>query len=388
MAIPLAYNLRNLAVRKGTTLMTALGITLTVSVLLSVLALVGGLRTAFQATGHPLQILVMRKGSTAELTSVVSRTAFQDLKYKPGIARLPDGEPMASLEMITIVNIPSRDSPDGMNVNLRGLMPIGWKLREDLRLAAGRYMETGRRELVVGRSISEACPEAHIGGRLRFGRGEWTVVGIVDGGRSTLNSEVFADLNQASSDWNRSDFLSSVLVRAVDPVSLEALRNSLQADRVSNLVAVRERQYYDDQAVSALPVQFMGAIVAIIMAIGSSFAAMNTMYAAVSRRSPEIAVLRVLGFSRAGILCSFLLESLLISLLGGVLGCLLVLPLNNLSTNIGSFVTYAQIAFQFHISPAAMLTGVLFALVMGTAGGLAPARSASRKEILTAFREL
>ncbi|MBI4877769.1 MAG: ABC transporter permease [Acidobacteria bacterium] len=387
MAIPIAYNLRNLAVRKTTTLMTALGVALTVAVLVGVLALVEGLRTSFVATGHPLNVLVMRKGSTAELTSNFNRTSYQDLRGISGIARNAAGEMMASLEMVTVILLDQEANSGTINVTLRGVTPAGLEMREVLRLAQGHMFRPGQREVVAGKSIAERYPEARLGRKLRFGRGEWEVVGVMDGGRSAYNSEIFADLNQVSSDYNRSEVLSSALVRATDEVARQALINRLEGDPRFNVMAQTERSYYEAQTSSALPIQILGYFIAVVMAIGSSFAAMNTMYAAVARRGAEIGTLRVLGFSRGGILLSFLLESLLLSALGGVLGCLLVWPLNNISTGIGSFVTFAEIVFNFNITPRIMGIGVGFALLMGALGGFFPARMAARKEILTALRE-
>ena len=387
MAIPLSYNLRNLVVRKTTTLMTALGIALTVAVLLSVLALVNGLQSAFKSTGSPLQVLVMRKGATAELSSGVTRETFQNLKAIPGIAK-NGNEPMASLEMVTVINLPSVDSPEGKNLTLRGLLPAGIEMRDGLKLQQGRWFNAGQREVVIGKSIATRYPDAQMGKSLRFGRGEWVVVGVMDGGQSAVNSEIFGDLNQISSDFNRSDGLSSVLLRATDAATVPALINTLNDDRRLGVSAITEKSYYESQTSAAAPLQFLGLFISIIMAIGSSFAAMNTMYASVARRSREIGTLRVLGFSQGGILISFLLESLLLSLLGGVIGCILVLPLNNITTGVGSFVTFSEIAFNFKVSPAIMLIGLGFALFMGAIGGLFPASMAARKEILTALREV
>jgi putative ABC transport system permease protein len=387
MAIPVSYNLRNLVVRKTTTVITALGIALTVAVLLAVLALVNGLRTAFQSSGDPLQILVMRKGATAELSSAVTREVFQDLKSMAGIAR-EGNEPRASLEMVTVINLPSVDSPTGMNVTLRGILPVGIKMRDDLKLQDGRWFQAGQREVVVGKSIAKRYPGAHMGNKLRFGRGEWEVVGVMDGGQSAVNSEIFGDLNQISSDFNRADGLSSVLLRATDAATVPALINSLNDDRRLGVLAQTEKSYYEAQTNSGALLQYLGVFISIIMAVGSSFAAMNTMYAAVARRATEIGTLRVLGFSKNSIMLSFLMESLLLSGLGGLVGCLLVLPLNNITTGIGSFVTFSEIAFNFRVSPEIMLIGVTFALVMGAVGGLFPARMAARKEILVALREI
>jgi putative ABC transport system permease protein len=387
MAIPLSYNLRNLIVRKTTTIMTALGITLTVAVLLSVLALVNGLATAFESSGNPLQILVMRKGSNAELSSAVTREVFQDLKSMAGIARDGD-QPMASLEMVTVINLPSVDSPDGMNVTLRGILPLGIEMRDGLKIRDGRWFHAGQREVVVGKSIARRYPGAQLGKKLRFGRGDWEVVGVMDGGSSSVNSEIFGDLNQTSSDFNRADGLSSVLLRAADSATVPALINSLNDDRRLGVVAQTEKDYYASQTNSGALIQYLGIFISIIMAVGSSFAAMNTMYAAVARRSREIGTLRVLGFSRGSILTSFLFESVALSILGGLLGCILVLPLNNITTGIGSFVTFSEISFNFRVTPEVMAAGVAFALVMGALGGFFPARSAANKEILTALRDM
>jgi len=387
MAIPVSYNLRNLIVRKTTTIMTALGITLTVAVLLSVLALVNGLQTAFQSSGNPLQILVMRKGSNAELSSGITREVFQDLKSMAGIAREGD-QPMASLEMVTVINLPSVDSPEGMNVTLRGILPMGIEMRDGLKIQDGRWFRAGQREVVVGKSIARRYPGAHLGKKLRFGRGEWEVVGVMNGGTSSVNSEIFGDLNQTSSDFNRADGLSSVLIRAADAATVPALINSLNDDRRLGVVAQTEKDYYASQTSSGALIQYLGIFISIIMAVGSSFAAMNTMYAAVARRSREIGTLRVLGFSRGSILTSFLFESLALSILGGILGCILVLPLNNITTGIGSFVTFSEISFNFRVGPEVMAAGIAFALVMGALGGLFPARSAANKEILTALRDM
>ncbi len=387
MAIPLSYSFRNLAVRKTTTIMTALGIAATVAVLLSVLALVEGLRGAFEATGDPLNVLITRKGSDAELNSNLERDKFQDVKFKDGIAKTKSGEPMASLEMVTVINLPSVDSPDGMNVTLRGVLPVGIEMR-NLKLVEGRWFDTGKREIVVGSSVAKRYPDARLGNELEFARGKWKVVGVMDGGQSAVNSEIFADLNQASADYHRPDVLSSVLVRATDELARNALINNLNSDPRLNVEARTEREYYAAQMVSAAPVQALGTFVAIIMAIGSCFAAMNTMYAAVARRSKEIGTLRVLGFSKASVLLSFFIESVLLAALGGLVGIVLVLPLGGVTTALGSFTSFSEIAFKFRVTPEVMATGLVFALFMGAFGGLLPAFSAARKQILLALRDI
>jgi putative ABC transport system permease protein len=387
MAIPLSYNLRNLVVRKTTTLMTALGIALTVAVLLAVLALVNGLRVTLTTTGDLLHVIVMRKGSTSELVSLFTRTQFQDLKFKPGIASGHDGQPLASLEMITVINLANVDNPDGANVTVRGLQPTGIEMRRNVKIATGRWFTSGRRELVVGDSVARRFPAAGLGKKIQLGRGDWDIVGVFNAGRGAQDSEIWGDLNQIASDFNRVEVLSSALLRATDEVTAKTLINDINSDRRLELTAASEKDYYDQQTDSAAPIEYTGIIVAIIMAVGSSFAAMNTMYAAVSRRAREIGTLRVLGFSRFSILLSFFVEGVLLSALGGLLGCLLVMPLNGITTAIGSN-NFSELAFDFTVTPKIMLTGIAFAVVLGSFGGLFPARSASRKEILTALREV
>ncbi len=387
MAIPISYNLRNLVVRKTTTLMTALGIALTVAVLLAILALVNGLRVTLGTSGDPLHVMVLRKGSDSEVVSNFTRTQFQDLKFKPGIATGSDGQPLASLEVVTSVSLANVDNPDGVNVTVRGLPLAGIQMRHNVHIAAGRWFHFGQREVVVGESVAKRFPAAHLGGTIQFGRGAWSIVGIMDAQRGAQDSEIWGDLDQIAPDLQRQEVLSSALVEAADPVTAQALVNALNADQRLDVHAMSEREYYELQTAQAAPIEYTGVFVALIMAIGSCFAAMNTMYAAVSRRAREIGTLRVLGFSRFSILFSFFLESLLLAALGGLLGCLLVAPLNGLTTAVGN-TNFAELAFDFRITPQIMAEGVLFALVMGTLGGVFPAHSASKKEILTALREI
>jgi putative ABC transport system permease protein len=387
MAIPLSYNIRNLVVRKTTTIMTAVGIALTVAVLLAVLALVAGLRSAFASTGDPLHVLVLRKGGNAELTSIVTQESFQVIKAFPGIAKGPDGQPLASLEVVSVINLPNVDSPNGMNVTLRGLPITGIQLRH-LKLLRGRWFTPGKREVVVGKNVAKRTPGAQFGKQLKFGKGFWTVVGVLDGGQSAYNSEIWGDASQVASDFNRANSLSSALLQADNEIAVQSLIHALGDDRRLTVDAMTEKAYYEQQTISSAPVQYLGIFVSIIMAVGSCFAAMNTMYAAVGRRAKEVGTLRVLGFTKGSILLSFFLESLLLSLVGGAIGILLVLPLNNVTTGIGNFITFSETAFNFRVTPAIMVEGVLFALVMGALGGFLPARQAAKKEILTALRDV
>jgi putative ABC transport system permease protein len=387
MAIPLAYNLRNLVVRKTTTIMTALGIALTVAVLLSILALVDGLRATLASSGDPLHILVLRKGSDSEIVSNFARTQFQDLKFKTGIARGSDGRPLASLEVVTVINLGASDNAEGTNVTVRGLQRTGIEMRPNVHIVSGRWFEEGKHEVVVGNHIAQRYPEAGLGKKIRFGRGVWDVVGVMDAGRGAQGSEVWGDLNQVASDLQRLEVLSSALIQASDAVTAKALANDIDNDQRLSMHAISEKEYFEAQTTAAAPIEFIGIFISIIMAVGSSFAAMNTMYAAVARRSREIGTLRVLGFSRFSILSSFFIESVLLSAMGGVLGCLLVMPLNGITTGIGT-ANFSETVFSFRVSPQIMLGGIGFAVILGCLGGLFPARNASRREILTALREI
>ena len=360
MAIPLSYNFRNLRVRKTTTVMTALGIALTVAVLLGILAMVAGLRSALQSSGNPLQMIVVRKNSASELSSQVAREAISAIRFKEGIQKFADGEPMVSGEIVTVMNLPRKNNPEGANVTIRGLSQGGVKMRPEIRMLSGRWFEPGQREVAVGKSIATRFVSAAMGDSLRFGRGDWKIVGVFDAGKTAFDSEIWGDLNQIATDFNRNELMSSALVRAVDPISLQALKNSMADDQRLYLEAKTETEYYAAQTTTARPVEFLGTFVAVIMAIGSSFAAMNTMYAAVARRAREIGTLRILGFSRGSILLSFVFESLLLSLLGGLLGILLVLPLNGLESGIGNNVTFSETGFDFRITPAIIGIGLEF----------------------------
>lgn len=386
MAIPISYNLRNLAVRKTTTLMTALGIALSVAILVASLALVNGLRTVFKSTANPLQVLVLRKGGNSELGSMIPNDTFAILRSEGGLAVDGSGQPLASQEMVNVANLPSVDNPNGMNVTVRGLGKTGMEMRP-VRVVHGRWFRSGLREVVVGRAVAQRYPSARIGNRIRFGKGEWEIVGIMDAGHSAVNSEIWGDFHQIASDYNRQDSGSSVLLRAANLAALEALQREIAGDPRLDATAMTEEAYYESQTASGAPLEFLGIFVAVIMAIGSGFAATNTMYAAVARRTKEIGTLRTLGFSRGAILVSFLSESVLLAVLAGILGCLLALPLNFVTTGVGSFVSFSEISFRFQVGAAALAGGLLFAVVVGAIGGVWPARLAAKKEILSALRE-
>ncbi|MFL6437612.1 MAG: ABC transporter permease [Terriglobales bacterium] len=387
MAIPITYNIRNLRLRLGATMMTALGIALTVAVAVFIMALLAGLKRAFVSSGDPLNVLVIRKASQTELQSGVDREAFQTIKYLPGIAKDKSGEPLASGEVVVVIVIPRKDNSGETNVTVRGMSPIGFDLRPNIKLVEGRWFNTGQREIVVSKSIRDRFRNASLGNELFFGKGKWKVVGVFDGGETAASSELWADVNQMAADFERSAGLSSVLVHATDAVSAQALKNRMNDDQRLALDAYMEPDYYAEQTKSGAPIQFVGTVVAFVMAIGSCFAAMNTMYAAVAYRSREIATLRILGFSRPSIITSFVAESVLLALLGAAVGLVLMLPFNGLTTGTGNAMTFSETVFSVRITLGVMITAIVFAVTMGLFGGIAPAWHASRKEILAALRD-
>lgn len=394
MAIPISYNIRNLRLRKGLTLMTALGIALTVTTAIFLMALVAGLDRAFVSSGSPLNVLVLRKGSEAELSGGFDASLFPTLKTLPGIAKDSHGEPMVSGEWVVVIVLPRKDGTGEVNVTVRGMMPDGLEMRTlpgpkgkpAVRLAEGRWFQTGQREVVVSSSIRGRFSHANIGDEMQFGKGSWKVVGVFDAGGSAYESEVWGDVNQMASDFDRQGGFASAYLHATDPIAAEALKNRVSDDQRLKLEGMLESDYYAKQTSSGTPIKVIGWVVGVIMAIGSIFAAMNTMYAAVAYRGREIATLRVIGFSRPAILTSFVLESLLLALLGAIVGILLMLPFNGMETGTSNAVTFSEVVFALRITPGVAGRAILFALVMGFVGGLAPAWHAARQNILSALR--
>jgi putative ABC transport system permease protein len=387
MAIPIRYNLRNLKLRKGLTIMTSLGIALTVTTAIFLMALLAGLDRAFVTSGDPQNVLVLRKGSQAELSGGFDAALFPTLKTLPGIAKDSHGEPLASGEWVVVIVMPRKDGTGETNVTVRGMMPDGLELRPKVKIMQGRWFTPGQREVVVSESIQKRFSHTSIGDTLQFGKGPWTVVGVFDAGGSAYESEVWGDVNQMASDFDRQGGFSSAYLRATDPVSADALVHRVSDDQRLKLEGMLETDYYAKQTRSGAPIKYIGWVVAIIMAIGSSFAAMNTMYAAVAYRSREIATLRVIGFSRPSILTSFVFESVMLSLLGAAVGILLMLPFNGMTTGTSNGVTFSEVIFSLRMTPQVVVVAIMFAVIMGLFGGMAPAWHAARRDILAALRD-
>ena len=385
MALPLKYNIRNIVVRKGSTLATAFTIGLTVAVFLMVMALARGIDLTLSSSGEPLNLIVLREGSTAELNSSLTRENFNDLMYLDGVERDAD-KPLAAGELVTLIYKARKGMSQGSNVTVRGVGPMSFKLRTGFQTVAGRVFQPGLTEAVVSKRIAERFQGLDVGDRFRIQTTDYTVVGLFDSAGKAFESEIWVDINSLASTTKREGY-SSVLMRVKDANALSALSKRITDDPKLHLKAVSERTFYEDQqGVASGALKGLAVFISFIMAVGAGFAGMNTMYAAVARRTKEIGTLRVLGFSRISILIAFLLESVAIALIGAAIGILLALPLNFVSTGTSNWVTFSEIAFNFRVTLDLMLIALGFGAVIGLVGSFLPSIRASRFKIVDALR--
>lgn len=386
MLVPIQYNVRNLVVRRSATLLTVFGIAVSVAVFVAMMALVEGIRATFVATGEPLNILAIREGAQSETGSLIEPASAVVARTLPGVARDAAGQPLVSLERILYVNMP-RAGGGSSNVVIRGAGATGRALRPAARLVAGRWSVAGRRELTVSRTIAARFLNCNLGDEVVTGRIRWKVVGIFDAGHTAYASEMWSGAEDIESAFQRTNY-SDILIRAADGASVRRILDGIAADPRMHFDARRERAYYVEQTKASTPIQILGNVVAVVMAIGSAFAAMNTMYAAVAARGREVAVLRALGFSRAAIAISFVSEAVLLAMAGGVVGSAGVLPLNGLATGTTNWLSFSEMTFAFTITPLLLAEGVGFAALMGLIGGFLPALRASRMSPAAAMRAL
>lgn len=385
MAIPIRYNVGNLLARRLSTTLTALGIALVTWVFIFTLALAGGFEAALKQTGSPDNAIVIRRGGTVELTSIVMRDEARSVTSYPEIARGPDGLPLASPELLVVINIERRGGGGPSNVTVRGASPASLAIRPGLRLAQGRMFRPGLDEIVVGSLIAKRFEHCGYGDRISFNGRTWTVVGILDGRGTATDSEIWGDVEVFQQVFDRPIY-SSVTVRLADRSYFAALAKRIEADPRLSLQAVREDRFYDAQA-GPLGRLFraLGLFITIILSLGAVFGALNTMYAAVGSRTKEIGTLMAIGFSRGAVLLSFLLESVLLAVAGGVVGCLLSLPVSGITA--GTSSNFSELAFRFVVTPATLAQGLAFAALMGLVGGYFPARKAAGRVVVEALRE-
>jgi len=386
MALPLKYNLRNIIVRKGSTLATAFTIGLTVAVFLLVMALARGIDSTLASSGETLNVIVLREGSTAELNSSVTQEQFKDLIYLDGVAR-ENEQPLAAGEIITLIYKARKGMSQGSNVTVRGVGSMSFKLRSGFQVVAGRLFQPGLTEAVVSKRIAERFQGLGVGDKFRIQTTDYTVVGLFDSAGKAFESEIWVDINALANTTKRTEAFSSALLRAKDQNALSALTKRITDDPKLHLKATSERTFYEEQQGQASgALKALAVFITFIMAVGAGFAGMNTMYAAVARRTKEIGTLRVLGFGRFSILIAFLLESVSIALLGAAIGILLSLPLNFVSTGTSNWVTFSEIAFNFRVTPDLMIWGLTFGAIIGFVGSLFPSIRASRFRIVDALR--
>jgi putative ABC transport system permease protein len=388
MALPLSYNVRNLIVRWRVTLLAIFGIGLVVTVFVVLLAMASGFQLVLRATGSTDNGIVIQRGSNSELSSFYSREDANLIAIDPRVARGADGQPLASPEIVIVANLPKRIDGQPTNVTIRGVTPRAFEVRSGIRITQGRNFTPALNEVIVGERIPERFRGLDLGKTVKIQKRDWVVVGVFAADGGAFESEIWGDFDVMGPAFQRSGGQSSLTVKLRDPSTVTKFDEEIQANPQMQLLMVQERKYYEDQAGPvSRPLIGLAGFVSIVMGIGAIFGAMNTMYAIVAARTREIGTLRSLGFSRRSILFSFVVESVFLALVGGVVGCLLAYPINGFRTGTGNTASFSEIAFAFRITPFDLIAGITFAVVMGFFGGLLPAARAARLRIANALRE-
>jgi putative ABC transport system permease protein len=385
MALPFSYNVRNLIVRWRVTTLAIGAIALVVAVLVVLLSMAQGFRIALQATGTIDNAVLTQRGSTGELTSGISRDNAHAVIVDDRVQRDADGQPLASPEIFVVASLPRKDGIV-TNVSLRGVTARAFVVRQGVRITRGRAFRPGLHELIVGQRAADRYAGVDVGSTVRLQRRDWIVTGIFEANGGGFESELWGDLESIAAAFSRRGGYQSVTLRMADPARIEAFNQALQRSPRMQVQLIQERKYYDDQSAQvSLPLLALAGFVAVVMGIGAIFAAMNTMYAIVAARTREIGTLRALGFSRLAIVTTFVTESTLLACAGGVLGIVLAIPANGLTSAAGG-ANFAEVAFAFRITPPTLMIGFALAVMMGFAGGLLPAWRASRTPITSALR--
>jgi ABC-type antimicrobial peptide transport system permease subunit len=386
MAIPVGYIARNLLARRLTTALTAGGMALVVYVFATVLMLAAGLQKTLVSTGQDDNVVVIRRGSQTEVQSGIDRLQAGIVDSVPDIAVAADGQRLVSREPVVLINLPKRATTKPANVVIRGVTAGGLALRPQVHLVEGRMFRPGTAEVIAGRAIASGFQGAGLGETLRFASRDWTVVGVFDAGRSGFDSEIWGDAEQMMQAFRRTSY-SSMLFKLADPARFDEVKATLESDPRLTLEAKRETRFYADQSEAlAKFISYLGTAISIIFSIGAIIGAMITMYASVAARVGEIGTLRALGFTRTSILLAFLGESLLLGLVGGVVGLAGASVMQALSISTTNVQTFAEIAFTFTLTPGIVVASRAFALLMGFVGGFLPAARAARLRIVDALR--
>lgn len=387
MAIPISYNLRNIVQRPVSTIATIVGIALVVTILVGAFALASGFQASLMETGSPDNLMALRTGADSEISSGIGRDAANILRALPDVAIGADGHPLASPEMVVLINQQRLGQSGSSNVTVRGISPEGLALRSQVKIVEGRMFTPGTDEVIVAKRMAGRFANCAIGDKIRFGQRDFTVVGHFTSGGSGFESEVWGDNAVLMPALNREDAFQSLTFRMRDPSRFADLKKQLEADPRLGIQVHTERAWYAEQSSQMTTIIRVGGIfITLIMAIGAMFGAMNTMYAAVNQRTREIAVLKTLGFTPWAITMSFLIESVLLALLGGILGCLLALPINGITTSTTNWSSFSEVAFAFRVTPMGMLVGLAFAAMLGLVGGFLPARWAGSRSLAATLR--
>lgn len=389
MAIPVVYNLRSVKVRWLSALVAIFGIAGTVGVFVAMLSLARGFKETLVSSGSSGNAIILRKGAVTELSGSVPLDQVKVIEDEPTIARSENG-PLVTREVVVVAAFPLISTGTDANVQVRGVSPKAMEVRPNIKIVQGRFFQPGLAELVVGRNVNKTYRGLSLGDSVRFGGGTWKVVGVFDAGGSAFDSEVWCDAPVLNQVYHRPESVfQSVTVHLTSPAALQQFKDAVSSDPRVNVDVSSEREYYDKQStVLTSVIQVLGGLIAIIMGIGAVFGALNTMYSAVAERSREIASMRAIGFGGPSVVASFTIEALLIAAAGGALGCLAVLPINGMTTGALNFQTFSHLAFAFKITPDLLLFGMIFALIMGVAGGLPPAIRAARRPVAAALRGL
>ncbi len=383
--IPLSYCFRNLWTRHLTTILTAGGVAMVIFVFAAVLMLAYGLEEALVSTGSDDNAVVLRKGAQTEIMSMIDRQAAHIIQNRPEVKRESGGGPQAASEVIVLINLPKRTTGKPSNVQIRGVSFSSLTMRPQVNLTQGRLWQTGLPEIIVGKAAAERFQGIGLGESVQFGMRTWTVVGLFEAEGSGFESEIWVDSDQLTQAFRRPVY-SSLTLKLSHPDAFSSLKTGLEMDPRLNVEVKREKQYYAEQSeMMANFIRILGIFVTLIFSLGAMLAAMITMYAAVANRTVEIGTLRALGFPRRSILLAFLMESLLLSLIGGV-GLFIASSLQTLSLSTTNFVTFAEIAFRFSMTSTIALESVVFALMIGLLGGFLPAFRAARQDIIQALR--
>jgi ABC-type lipoprotein release transport system permease subunit len=388
MKIPFVYNIRSVTQRPVSTALTALGIGLVVAVFVAMLALANGFVAALVKTGSPDNVLLLRRGADSELASSIPREAISIISASPHIATGTDGRPLVSPETYIVLNIRRMDGDEFAvaNVVARGVSDKAFDVRQNIKVIEGQRFASGQSEICVGSKLKGRFANVNVGDVLRFSNRDWKVVCRFTADGSSFESEIWGENEQFQNVFRGTAF-QAVTFRLKDPGAFEDAKRSFLADQRIQVDAHKESEFYASQSqLLGNILRFLAIMITSIMAIGAVFGAVNTMYAAVSSRTPEIAVLLTLGFHPRSVLASFLAESAVIALAGGIMGCLLALPINGVVTSTTNWASFSEIAFAFRVTPQLLLAGLIFAVVMGVVGGFFPARRASRLPVIQALR--